>query len=62
MKPRGWQPENVWETLSFTVHVKILQKFVTEIYKSLNNMNPSIVLEFHEKNVGNMILEKRIFA
>ena len=33
----------------FTLVVKNLQKPMTEIYKSLNNMNPSIVLEFHEK-------------
>ena len=34
---------------SFTIHVKNLQKLMTEIYMSLNNMNPSIVWEFHEK-------------
>ena len=32
---------------SYTIHVKNLQKLMTEIYKSLNNMNPSIVLEIH---------------
>ena len=34
---------------SFTIHVKDLQKLMTKIYMSLNNMNPSIVWEFHEK-------------
>ena len=33
---------------SNTIHVKNLQKLMTEIHKSLNNMNPSIVLEFNE--------------
>ena len=33
----------------FTIHVQNLQKLMTEIYMSLNNMNPSIVWEFHEK-------------
>ena len=31
------------------IHVKKLQEFMTEIYKSLNNMKISIVLEFHTK-------------
>ena len=43
---------------SWTILVKNLQKLMTEIYRSLINVNPSIGLEFHEKNVGNMILEK----
>ena len=34
---------------SFTIHVQNLQKLMTKIYMSLNNMNPSIVWEFHEK-------------
>ena len=34
---------------SSTIHVKNLQKLMTEIYMSLNNMNLSIVWEFHEK-------------
>ena len=34
---------------SFTIHVKNLQQLMTEIYMSLNSMNPSIVWEFHEK-------------
>ena len=34
---------------SFTIHVKNLHTLMTEIYMSLNNMNPSIVWEFHEK-------------
>ena len=33
----------------FTIHVQNLQKLMTEIYKSLSNMNPSTVWEFHEK-------------
>ena len=34
---------------SYSIHVKNLQKLMWEIYKSLNNMNPSIVLGFHAK-------------
>ena len=29
--------------------VKNLEKLITEIYMSLNNINPSIIQEFHEK-------------
>ena len=34
---------------SFTIHVKSLQKLMNEIYKQLNNKNPSIIGEFYEK-------------
>ena len=44
---------------SFTVHVQNLQKLMTEIYKSLNNMNPSIVWEFHEKKYVAYDLRKK---
>ena len=46
--------ESSFETLltrsgSFKIHVKNLQKLMTEIYKSMNHLNPSLVWEFHEK-------------
>ena len=44
---------------SFTIHVKNLQKLMTEIYMSLNNMNPSIVWEFHEKKYVAYDLRKK---
>ena len=44
---------------SFTIHVKNLQKLMTEIYMSLNNMNPSIVWEFHEKKYVAHALRKK---
>ena len=34
---------------SFCRHVRNLQKLMTEIYKSMNQLNPSLVWEFHEK-------------
>ena len=34
---------------SFCIHVRNLQKLLTEIYKSMNHLNPSLVWEFHEK-------------
>ena len=34
---------------SFCIHVRNLQKLMTEIYKSMNKLNPSLVCEFHEK-------------
>ena len=34
---------------SFCIHVRNLQKLMTEIYKSMNQLNPSNVWEFHEK-------------
>ena len=34
---------------SFCIHVRNLQKLMTEIYKSMNQLNPSLVWEFHEK-------------
>ena len=34
---------------SNSIHIKNLQKLMTEIYKSMNHLNPSIVWEFHEK-------------
>ena len=34
---------------SNSIHVKNLQKLMTEIYKSMNHLNPSLVWEFHEK-------------
>ena len=34
---------------SFCIHVRNLQKLMTEIYKSINHLNPSLVREFHEK-------------
>ena len=44
---------------SFTIHVKNLQKLMTEIYMSLNNMNPVIVWEFHEKKYVAYDLRKK---
>ena len=44
---------------SFTIHVQNLQKLMTEIYKSLNNMNSSIVWEFHEKKYVAYDLRKK---
>ena len=46
--------ETSFETLlarsgSNGIHIKNLQKLMTEIYKSMNHLNPSIVWEFHEK-------------
>ena len=46
--------ESSFETLlarsgSNSMHIKNLQKLMTEIYKSMNHLNPSIVWEFHEK-------------
>ena len=35
--------------LSFCIHVRNLQKLMTEIYKSMNHLNPSLIWEFHEK-------------
>ena len=34
---------------SVCVHVKNLQKLMTEIYKSTNHLSPSLVWDFHEK-------------
>ena len=34
---------------SFCIHVRNLQKLMREIYKSMNQLNPSLVWEFHEK-------------
>ena len=34
---------------SFCIHFRNLQKLMTEIYKSMNQLNPSLVWEFHEK-------------
>ena len=34
---------------SFSIHVRNLQKLMTEIYKSINHLNPSLIWEFHEK-------------
>ena len=34
---------------SFCIHVKNLQKLMTEMYKSMNQLNPSLIWEFHEK-------------
>ena len=44
---------------SYTIHVKNLQKLMNETYKSLNNMNPSILLEFHEKKCVKYDLRKK---
>ena len=44
---------------SFTIYVQNLQKLMTEIYKSLNNMNQSIVWEFHEKKYVAYDLRKK---
>ena len=46
--------ESSFETLltrngSDSIHVKNVQKLMTEIYKSMNYLNPSLVWEFHEK-------------
>ena len=40
---------NQTESDCLQCHVQNLQKLMTEIYMLLNNMNPSIVWEFHEK-------------
>ena len=32
-----------------SIHIKDLQKLMTETYKYMNHLNPSIVWEFHEK-------------
>ena len=47
--------ESPFETLltrsdSFCIHVRNLQKLMTEIYKSMNHLKPPLVWEFHEKN------------
>ena len=47
-------PPRGFETLltrsgSFCIHARNLQKLMTEIYKSMNQLNPSLVWEFHEK-------------
>ena len=34
---------------SQTIHVKNLQKLMTEIYKSVKKLNPSYLWEFHER-------------
>ena len=34
---------------SFCLHVRNLQKLMTEIYKSINHLKPSLIWEFHEK-------------
>ena len=34
---------------SFCIHVRKLQKLMTDIYKSMNKLNPSLVWEIHEK-------------
>ena len=47
---------------SYTIHVKNLQKLMTEIFKSLNTMNPSMVLEFHEKKCAKYDLRKKTIA
>ena len=44
---------------SYTIHVQNLQKLMTEIYKSLNNMNPSVALEFHTKKYVKYDLGKK---
>ena len=46
--------ESSFETLlarsgSNSIHIKNLQKLMTEIYKSMNHLNPSIVWEFHQE-------------
>ena len=33
----------------FSIHVRNLQKLMTEIYESMNHLNPSLVWEFLEK-------------
>ena len=33
------------------IHVQNLQKLVIEIYKTMNNLNPSYIWEVHEENV-----------
>ena len=44
---------------SYIIYVKNQQKLMTEIYKSLNNMNLSIVLECHEKRCVKYDLRKK---
>ena len=36
---------------SFCIHVRNLQKLMTEIYKSSNHLNRSLLWEFHEKSM-----------
>ena len=47
---------------SFTIHIKNLQKLMTEIYMSLNNMNPWTVWEFHDMKCVAHDLRNKIFA
>ena len=47
--------ESSFETLlarsgNNSIHIKNLQKLMTEIYKSMNHLNPSIIWEFPVKN------------
>ena len=51
---RIYKVEHTCETLltrsgSFCIHVRNLQKLMTGIYKSMNQLNPSLIWEFHEK-------------
>ena len=46
--------ESPFETLltrsdSFCIHVRNLQKLMTEIYKSINHLNLPLIWEFHER-------------
>ena len=36
---------------SVKIHVQNLQKLMIEIYKTMNNLNPSYIWEFHEEEV-----------
>ena len=36
---------------SVKIHVQNLQKLIIEIYKTMNNLKPSYIWEFHEENV-----------
>ena len=36
---------------SVKIHVQNLQKLMIEIYKTMNNLNPSDIWEFHEEKV-----------
>ena len=46
----------------FCIHVRNLQKLMTEIYKSMNQLNPSLVWEFHAKKHVTYDLRIKIFA
>ena len=53
--------ESPFETLlarsdRFCLHVRNLQKLMTEIYKSMNHLNPPLIWEFHDKKHVNYMI------